>query len=253
MPLRSALVALLLLTGCSLLPGTGGLDGAWTLVSGTHDGARLQLIDNAPLTLTIEGTAVSGHAACNGFSGSATISGSQFRLGDLASTMMGCDQPIMALESAYHAALGAVREARRSGDRLTLTGDGVELAYTLTPPTPDAALVETDWQLETMLTGGAASNAADFDRVTMRFHADGTVEGTAGCLTWNGSWTQDPTGSVAVTAVLVTETGCGPGPAVSAEDAVRSVVEGGFGAAVEGERLVLEPEEGIGLEFRPAS
>lgn len=252
MPTRSTLAAVLLLAGCALLPGTGDLDGDWTLLSGTHDGAALELIDGAPVTLTIDGAEARGQAACNSFSGSVTVSGARFRLHDLATTMMGCEAPIMALESAYHAALGAVSEARRTGDRLTLTGDGVELVYGLTPATPDVAMAGTDWRLETILQGDVAASAVDFDRVVMQFGADGTVEGRAGCLTWDGTWIQDPAGTIAVTLKAVLVVPCPPDQLSSAEDAVRIVVEDGFRAAIEGDRLIVEPEAGIGLAYRPA-
>lgn len=251
MPTRSTLAAVLLLAGCALLPGTGDLDGDWTLLSGTHDGAALELIDGAPVTLTIDGAEARGQAACNSFSGSVTVSGARFRLHDLATTMMGCEAPIMALESAYHAALGAVSEARRTGDRLTLTGDGVELVYGLTPATPDVAMAGTDWRLETILQGDVAAHAADFERVVMRFDADGTVAGRAGCLTWDGTWSQDAAGTIAVTASTAVAP-CLPDQVSSAEDAVRTVVEDGFRAAIAGDRLIVEPGAGIGLEFRPA-
>ena len=126
----------------------------------------------------------------------------------------------------------------------------MELVYQLAAPVRDAELVGTAWQLETLVAGGSASNAVDFDRVTAAFAEDGTVAGAAGCTTWEGTWT-DADGRISVADVTITVGSCAsPDLASTAEDAVTAVVDGGFAGHIDGDRLIVEPEAGTGLEFR---
>jgi heat shock protein HslJ len=245
-----AILIAALLAGCSsLLPTGGSLDGAWVLTGGSDGGRALAVRADAPITLTIAGSEASGTAACNGYFGELSNDDAGTRLTGLGSTAMGCDGPVMDLETAYLAGLGRVTGSQRNGDRLTLTGPELELVYELAAPVQDAELVGTAWQLETVVSGDAASSAVDSDRVTMRFAADGTMGGEAGCTTWDGTWT-DADGRIAVDDVTATAAPCASGLAGALEDQVTAVVDGGFALTIEGNRLVIEPERGMGLDFR---
>ena len=82
-------------------PSAVALDGAWLLVDGTVDGAALALVDGYRVTLTINGTQITGTAACNGYGGSLSQRASEIAIGGLAITEMGCQPDVMAVESAY--------------------------------------------------------------------------------------------------------------------------------------------------------
>ena len=251
---RVIVIAALVLSGCSsLLPATGALDGEWRLVSGSWQGSAVQVRDDAPITLSVDGATAGGRSACNSYFADVARDGEDARFSGIGGTMMGCDQAVMALETAYLAALGAVTRWQRDGDRLTLSGPEVDLTYAVVVPPPDAALVGTRWQLETVESGGSASNATDFDRVSMTFAADGTVTGAAGCTTWDGRWREEG-GRILVTDIGVMVNSCAsPDLASSAEDAVMRVVEDGFAAGIEGSTLTIEAEAGTGLQFRAIS
>jgi heat shock protein HslJ len=249
---RLVLIALLGVLGAcsSILPTAGDLDGEWRLVSGSWEGSSIDLRDDAPITLTVDGATAGGRSACNSYFADLERNGEAVRFTGIGGTEMGCDQAVMTLEATYVAALSAVSRWRRDGDRLTLSGQDVELAYAVVVPPEDVALVGTRWQLETVERNGTASSAVDFSRVSMTFGADGTVTGAAGCTTWDGRWREE-SGRIEVTEVGVTVSRCAsPDLASSAEEAVMGVVDGGFVAAIEASTMSVAPEGGTGLQFR---
>jgi heat shock protein HslJ len=132
-PLVVALVVLLAVvaTACDTAgssPGgtpeptaSAGLDGtAWTIesIGGTT------LDDASPALLTFEpGGRVSGSTGCNSLMGEASIDGPSLAFGPLATTRRGCEQPLMAQETAVLEALAGVSGWTVEADgRLHLTG-----------------------------------------------------------------------------------------------------------------------------------
>ena len=170
----------LVLAACGMLgPDPADLDGEWVLRSGSADGQPLALVADRVVTLRIDGDEVGGTAACNIYGGTIERSGSTITIGALSMTEMGCDEPTMALESAYLAALAAVTTADRAESSLLLEGPGVELTFALDVPEPDASLLGTAWSLESMVTGDAVSSV--LGPATLVFEEDGTMRGSTGC------------------------------------------------------------------------
>ena len=82
------------------------LAGAWV----AEDIGGGGVIDNLQTTLEISADGkVSGSGGCNRFTGSATIEGNSIKFGDLASTMMACEEAAMDQEVKFHDALEATR------------------------------------------------------------------------------------------------------------------------------------------------
>lgn len=246
MRLVAALTAGLLLAACDLVPPADGgdLDGEWTLVDGTHDGEPLPIIDDAPITLTVEGTGVRGRAACNIYSGAATIDADRIGFGSMAVTEMGCDPAITDAEAAYLAALADVEHWSREGEALTLSGAAVELRYELIPPTPDADLVGTTWRLDSLARGDAVSSTMG-EPATVEFADDGTMAGTTGCRTFQGRYELDGD-AVRVSELINDDRAC---PGLEEQDEhVLAVLGDGFTYAVSGERLTLSAGQ-LGLVY----
>ena len=111
--------------------GAGPVDmsGHWQMTSGTIDGVVLALVDEAPITLSVTGTQISGRAACNQYGGEIVVEDGRTRFNLTSMTVMACAAPVMAGEAAFTAVLPRVIGAARDGDRLTLTGPGVELLF----------------------------------------------------------------------------------------------------------------------------
>jgi heat shock protein HslJ len=105
------------------------ITGNWQLVSGTVDGQAIPLIDGSPVTLNVTGTEIGGTSACNSYGGQFILDGSSISIGDLVTTLMMCTPDVMAVETPYTTALPEVDAVAIDGDRLILTGPGVELTF----------------------------------------------------------------------------------------------------------------------------
>lgn len=244
--LLALVLAALALAACggggavSTRPAAAGPDGDWVLTSGTGTAGALVLVDGSPVTLTVKGRTVSGRAACNSYSGDVAASGSGFRPGSIAMTEMACMDPaVSALERGYLDAFAAVTRATVTGDRLVLTGEGVELTFGREAPVPDAPIEGTRWTLDTMFEGESASTVEGSP--FLRLDGDGGLTGNGGCRNLAGSY--GLTGStLTVTALrFVDDAGldCARGPGRQ-DEAVRDFLSGpGITAAVDGDRLTL--------------
>ena len=91
------------------------------------DGTAAQ--DKAKPTLRI-GTdgKVSGRGGCNGFFGSAKVDGSKVQFGQIGSTEMACEQPVMDQEHKFHQALERAATFRiEQGNLLVADKDGKDI------------------------------------------------------------------------------------------------------------------------------
>ncbi|WP_104527700.1 META domain-containing protein [Blastococcus saxobsidens] len=245
------LVAVLLL-GAALLTacggGAGGPDvrGEWHLVEGAVDGSALPSPGGATATLRFEAQEVRGRSFCNSFFASYRLSGDSLVLDGLGSTEMGCEPDVMAAETAFLGALARTATVTREGADLVLGGDGVRLRFSPVPPTPDRALADTRWVLETLVDGETASSTTGEPAVLV-LRSDGGVEASTGCRSGAGTWLVDA-------GVLVLDglapTGDCP-PELAAQDAHVAAVLGGRPApAIDGDRLTLSAPDARGLVYR---
>ncbi|MEX1125605.1 MAG: META domain-containing protein [Acidimicrobiia bacterium] len=120
----------LVLVACGDPAEPASIEGAWQLESGTLDNEPVPLVDDHPITLTIEGDTVGGNASCNSYGGFYTLSDGSITISAMFQTEMACfPDETMASESAYLAALSRVDSVTAEDDSLTLTGEGVELVF----------------------------------------------------------------------------------------------------------------------------
>jgi heat shock protein HslJ len=240
-----ALALAVLTTACGLFGAPAELDGMWTLTRGTHDGAAITPIPGSAVTLSIDGTDVGGTAACNQYGGTIERDGGSISIGALSMTEMACAEPIMALESAYLAALPLVTGATRVGDTLTLTGPGVELEYALVPPEADAELVGTTWTLESLVSGDAVSSVTG--DATLLLSDDGTLSGSTGCRLFSAGYAVEGT-TLVVDDLMVDMRACDETTAAQ-DDAVLAVLESDPTVSIDGSRLSLRADL-AGLDYR---
>ncbi len=230
--------------------GSGGgmvdANGDWVLVRGTVDGAPIPIVGGADITLTIDGSHVGGRSACNQYGGEVIVKDGVVQFGQLMMTEMACAEPIMASEAAYHAALGRIRSATRDGDMLTLSGPGVELVVRRVVPPPPAALVDTDWILDSIITGDAVSSVMG-DPASLRLAADGTLTGTTGCRGFTGRYAFAAT-TVSVSDFAVDQVACSPELA-GQDAAVLRVLGERFAVAVDGQHMSATGPAGAGLGY----
>ena len=121
---------------CSLLGSdnaNGGLGGtSWTVMS--IDGAPT-LVDARPtMTFEFDGK-LSGSGGCNGYTGTFRTEEDRITIGQLTSTMMGCEADRMAQEGAFGAALEASTNWRLTEQgTLELVGPDIIVAEPAAPP-----------------------------------------------------------------------------------------------------------------------
>jgi heat shock protein HslJ len=251
----ASIIVLIVVAGCSPggasspAPSADGMvdaTGDWQLTSGVIDGAPFPIVADAPITLTVQGTQVGGRSACNHYSGEIVVENGQVKLRSGGMTQMACPDPVMTAEAAFHVALGRIAGATRDGDRLILSGPGVELTFDRMAPVPVGEMVGTDWVLESLISGDAVSSVAG-ERATLRFDPRGTFKGSTGCRTFRGRWVL-ANGGVMPTDLGMDQTEC-PAQLAEQDSHVVGVLEG-FRASVDGQQLTLTGERGEGLIYR---
>ncbi len=241
----------LIVSACGTEPDAGGSpDGAWELTAGTMAGNAITVIDEYPVTLTIEGDRAGGTAACNGYGGRVEIDGTTIAFTDLGITEMACIDPgVMDSESAYMQAFAGVDTYTREGETLTLTGTDVSLVYELLPPVPTADLVGTVWVLEGLVSGEAVSSVSG-DRATLEMFSDGSLIGSTGCRTLTGSY------EVFGASVSFTEFGADgecPSELSDQDDHVIGVLGDGFSVKIDDETMTVTSAGAAGLFYRAES
>lgn len=182
----------LALSGCAdagTSAGTGGgldtLEGiTWIL---DHDSA-VALGDDpgeARATIRFEGGEVGGVAFCNHYGGEYTSDGDAMTITVGAMTEMACEEPLMTLEPAFVAALGEVTGVSVEGDRMTLSGGEVELAFDAEQPLP---LVGTEWRLDGLASGDAVTSTIGGTEATLILREDGQATGNGSCNRYGASY-----------------------------------------------------------------
>ena len=228
-------------------PAGGEVVGDWVLSGGTIDDAEAPLDEGHRITLTINGRTIEGISACNHYGGEVRIAGDGLHMENLSQTEMACAEPAMAAEATYLGALARVRRIERDGEQLVARGDGVDLRFAPLAPPPTAMLVDTRWVLDTVLVGDVAA-APVGEPATLELHADGTFEGSTGCRSFSGDWTERGDQIVAP-AWGMDETEC-PADLAAQDGHVVSVIGDGFIPSVDGDLLTLMDPGGIGLVYR---
>lgn len=228
--------------------GSGTIDGSgdWRLVSGTNAGVPIAIVPGSDITMTVEGSQISGRSACNQYGGDIIVANGQVQFGPLFMTEMACEEPVMASEAAYHAALAGIRAATRDGDTLTLTGDGVELVFERLAPPPTADIVGTVWVLESLISADAVSSVMG-EPALLVLDPNGSFTGSTGCRSFTGRYTI-ANAEILFTEFAMDQTTCSP-ELQDQDNHVVSVLGDGFRAEVDGEKLTIAGTGNEGLGY----
>jgi heat shock protein HslJ len=143
---------------------------------------------NAWLILT-NGSA-GGFGGCNQFAASYELSGDSLAFGQIASTLVACDDETNAFEDQYFSALGLVASYAIDGATLSLVdAEGATvLSYAAAPP----ATVEGPWNVTGYNNGAeAVVSPVIGGEPSITFHPDGTVAGFGGCNQFGGGYSVD--------------------------------------------------------------
>ncbi|HKX76753.1 MAG TPA: META domain-containing protein, partial [Acidimicrobiia bacterium] len=187
-----------------------------------------------------------GVAACNGYGGSYTSDGDGFiQFGTMSQTEMACAEPAMTAEQIYLQALLAVDSYSLAPGRLILTGPDLELAFSPIPPIDTAPLLDQRWVLESLIEGEAVSSVQGDGFLLLS--SDGNLIGSTGCRRLTGVFTV--VADEIIPTDLAAEGECG-GELERQDSHVVSVIENGFIATVEEDRLTVIDPDGNGLQYR---
>ena len=218
------------------------LNGPWQLVSGEVDGTPIPIIENRPITLTIDGDQIGGTASCNGYGGE--LVGGFTVAGGLSSTDMACAPPeTMEAEALYLKGLGVVDDVELGSPNLMLTGPGVTLEFEPLAPVPTAEMYGTVWVLTGLIEGDTATSVSG-ERATLELFTDGSFIGSTGC--------RDISGSYIVSGPNVHFTNWGahgecPSELAEQDSRVISALEGGFRVEIEEDQMTtwVAGDEGL--------
>jgi heat shock protein HslJ len=110
---------------------SASLLGSWKLSSFGSAGASSPAVEgsDAELTFNEDGT-VAGNSGCNGFGGSYTVEGDQVTFSEVVSTLIACEEPLMAQEAAVLKTLTDTANYKIEGNSLTLTSNDTVLILT---------------------------------------------------------------------------------------------------------------------------
>ena len=204
-PTLVAMLSLLLL----LTPVVSAQENLWALNAGelTGDAATTSDLAGTSWTLTTlggkagppdpvitanfnEDGSLTGSAGCNFYMTTYKVSGNTIAVGQLASTMMACPEPIMAQEAAYLKALEQARTYKIDGQQLTLFDAGGKALATFAPQS--SSLANTSWDVVSYNNGKQAVVSVMLGtELTANFSADGMLSGHAGCNEYNAGYKTD--------------------------------------------------------------
>lgn len=244
-PMRTALV-FLLLAGCSGATSTPRPDlvGSEWLLTALRGEPPLP---GSRITLRFDEKGAGGYGGCNWYGGEYRAEGGAIEWKDMSSTMRACvDAALMEQEGKLLAAMNDVEAYRIEGDRLRLDdGDGAPLIeWSRRHPLPmdPAALVGTEWRLESM------KGVSPAGRITMRFADATAIRGFAGCRAFVGRYRAEGD-RLFVTETHMEGTECDAPPRVALE-------EGDFTTFLSeaehyrlGEKLEIRTAAGVTLVF----
>lgn len=152
-------------------------------------GGKPPVAETFPSAAFAEDGTVAGSGGCNRFRGSYTVSGSTIKVDDaLASTMMACDEAVMAQEAAFFDALLKAQTFSIQGEQLTLSDDAGKALSVFTAQSQ--GLAGTKWQVRAYNNGkSAVVSVLDGTTPSVEFSEDAQISGSGGCNTITGSFT----------------------------------------------------------------
>ena len=262
LPLLSLAViaaAVLVLSACgspSATGGSGDSDGSeapaaplagtsWVLESLTGpDGATVPAVESAnrgSLAFGNDAT-FAGSTGCNRIAGGYEQDGSSLVLQPGPMTMMACEGPVAAQETAVLAALPEVASFTAGASLILMSADGATL---LTYSPGLTSLAGTSWRATGINNGKeAVVSTAGTENVTAVFGSDGQLSGSGGCNSYTATYTVTEPDELTIGAIAATAKAC-------LEESVTQIEQDYFAALpnvttyeIEADRLTLRDASG---------
>jgi heat shock protein HslJ len=206
------------------------------------------LVAGSTIRLSFRDGQVGASASCNSMGGAYRIDGDRLITGQLATTEMACEPPLMEQDRWVAELLGGATVAL-DGETLTLTNSRVSVTLVdREVADPDRPLLGTRWVVDGLISGDAVSIVPVGVTAALTFW-DGRVDVEAGCNSGGGS-VEVTDATLDFGPIGLTKMACEPG-AMAVEAAVTAVLSGTVRYTIEADALTLDAG-GIGLMLRAA-
>jgi heat shock protein HslJ len=141
------------------------------------------------VTVGFKAGRISGFSGCNQFFGPYTVDRDRVIIGQLAGSLMACEEPAMKIENAVHAALAGTFRYVMVDQRLTLLAGTEPILSFQEEPAP--ALEGVTWKV-TGFNNGRQAVVSPLAGTTLSLtFKGGRVEGFAGCNTFRATYTTE--------------------------------------------------------------
>lgn len=202
-----------------------------------------ELVDGTSIVLSFDDGNIAANAGCNGMSGGFSIEDGNLVTGELAQTMMACDQPLMDQDTWVAEFLAASPAVALDGETLTLTGSDATITLA---EIADAEIEGTTWTVVGVIDGDAVSSVpADAATITI---TDGALALNSGCNTGGGDVTVGES-TLTFGPVILTRMACTDDALTQLEAAVTTVLDGEVSYEIDGATLILTNGSGAGLQL----
>lgn len=180
----------------------------WQLVRWQSNDQNLPLIPLNPITIKFDGRQLGGSTGCNFYSSEYRLQNNRLRLvGDIISTMIGCQPPVAERERAFLSALKSVKTITiNNQNRLVIRYATASSRGTMIFAVSDVKLQNTSWQLNAISTNSNKIPVTITPPVTLKF-TDNSVNGFAGCNNYNGAYQQQQN-RLTISRIASTKKGC---------------------------------------------
>jgi len=254
--IASFLMAMVMSVGSATeLPASNfSLEGnTWTLTSFIAGEDVQSPLVNTTLTTYFENGSINGSAGCNNYFGSYTVDGNEINISKaLGSTMMNCEpEEVMQQEYMYLEMLGNVTTCAIEGNQLTLsTDDNVTLMYNATESqVPEFDLEGNTWTLTSFIAGEDVQSPLVNTTLTTYFE-NGSINGSAGCNNYFGSYTVDGNEINISKALGSTMMNCEPEEVMQQEYMYLEMLGNVTTCAIEGNQLTLSTDDNVTLVYQ---
>ena len=256
MSVRVVLAALgLVLVACGSLAGSGGttdLRGRTFLSTAvTENGRPKSLVQGTRILVNFsaDGTKIGANAGCNHMGGDARVENGRLIVGDMASTLMGCDGGRNEQDAWVAKLLTERPTIVISGAELVITSVTAEIRLVdRKVADPDRPLTGTLWTVETLIDGNAASSIPIGAVAHFTINPDGAFRGNTGCNQMGGTAVVTST-AIRFSGVFTTKMACEP-DRMRLEQAVLDVLRDEVTCRIDADSLRLSHPSGRGLVLR---
>ncbi len=201
------------------------------------------LVEGSTIELGFETDALGARAGCNSLSGGYTITDGTLEVGAMASTMMACEDALMAQDQWLSEFLTSGPDIVLDGDTLTLTGSEATVTLAAVQPTP---LEGTTWVVSGTVANEAVTVSLVDSEASMTI-TDGQAQVDTGCNT--GSSTVEVTDTTITFGPLaLTRMACDE-ELTRLEASVVLALDGELTYEITGDTMTLRKDGGVGLNF----